>query len=290
VEHEAGESIPYQGKKSTVCLTSHHGMPCIFKRYNERGGSIESKKRREVGFYRYYDGCPVIPRLISSEYTDGILIERLPGVPLNVAFNRTVSDSYEPIEDVADLERVSFEYGKLLATLMESHPQRAILDDYFDCADPCAQIQSVIDTARLILREQPSFAVVAGTLGELESLKSHSSESILCKLDWNPGNVLFDNASITGLIDFEQAFVGTVEIFWGTVLDHISFLDWKQVHAGAGSRTRRMPSFDGLREGGFFSMWYKLGGAYIAGTLGQFAPEKMAAKFERIATSAADTQ
>ena len=103
--------------------------------------------------------------------------------------------------------------------------------------------------------------------------------NVLCKLDWNPGNIIVDGTEISGLIDFEQSFWGTKEIFWGTVLDHISLLSWQMVVAGAKAKIGELPDKEQLRNGAFFSMWYKMIAGYRGGPLGYFTPERVTEKF-----------
>ncbi len=284
----AGRLLEHQGKKSTVIEVIVDGVVCVLKKYNDRGDPA-LKKKKEVGFYRYYQGCAGMPELISTEPDEGIIIEKLSGSPLNILFGKRDGWTYAPIDGAeSDIERISFDYGGYVGGLasleVRDEKKTFISQKFFKGRNSSQQIDIIIENAKRLLSEHPEYDnhTLGRSIHAIESFGDMDidvGKNVLCKLDWNPGNIIVDGTEISGLIDFEQAFWGTTEIFWGTVLDHISLLNWPMIVAGAKTRIREFPDKEQLRNGAFFSMWYKMVAGYKGGPLGYFTPERVTEKF-----------
>ena len=213
-----------QGNKSAVTL-ARRGT-AVHKKYNDNGNPY-GKYQREVGFYKHYQGSPLIPDLLEClPHEPAIVIARAPGVPcstLKATPKQRQHLSVDYAEKVADL------IGSRAGTPPAEASQFAIGAAGFrdGVASALEGYPTTSSQAKRILQQLQDTTDAIAVTGEL-----------LIKLDWNASNVFTGGSAITQFIDFEQAFVGTAEMLTGILL-HNPF--W---HAGS--------VFHVLRRRGFF--------------------------------------
>lgn len=202
-----------QGNKSIVTLV--RGGTAIHKKYNDNGDP-HGKYQREVGFYKHYEGSPLIPDLLEClPHEPAIVIARAPGVPCS-ALKATPKQR----------QHLSVDYAEKVADLVGS---RAPIP-------PAEASQFAIGAAGFrdgVVSALEGYATTSAQAKRvLQQLLDATGaiairDELLIKLDWNASNVFTGGSAITQFIDFEQAFVGTAEMLTGILL-HNPF--W---HAGS---------------------------------------------------------
>ena len=179
----------------------------IHKKYNDNGDP-HGKYRREVGFYEHYHESPLIPDLLECLPDEpAIVITRAPGTPcstLKATPKQRRHLSVDYAEKVADL----------IGSRAEASPTRAA---HFANVGATAFRDGVVSALETYpTTSPPAKHILQQLLGEARTITV--TDELLIKLDWNASNVFVDGGKITQFIDFEQAFVGTVEMLTGILL------------------------------------------------------------------------
>ena len=214
-----------QGNKSMVTLA--RDGTAIHKKYNDNGDP-HGKYQREVGFYKHYEGSPLIPDLLEClPHEPAIVIARASGVPCS-----TLKATPKQRRDL------SLDYAEKVADLIGSRapmpPAEASQLANIGAAEFRDGVVSALE--RYPTTSPQAKRILQQLLGATRAIVV--TDELLLKLDWNASNVFIDGSAITQFIDFEQAFVGTAEMLTGILL-HNPY--W---HAGS--------VFNVLRRRGFF--------------------------------------
>ena len=267
-----------QGNKSQVSLELVDGLPCVRKRYNDNGDP-RKKCLRELAFYRWYAGLSAIPKLVAHDCPIAITLERLEGMPLSVCHQALTQ---------MQLNALSHAHGHHMGQFLRHEPSSAVeaaaRQNFPGSHDIETLVAHMVDVIGKHLDANPEFQreeirhAVESTQRVL-ALDRFWGEPTLCKLDWNASNVLVNNGTISGYIDFEQAFFGNRIVFIGTIIDHINVLSWTHVRRGIEAACGALPSVEIQKAAANFSMCYKLVGCCHDGKITFFTPERLVTKF-----------
>jgi hypothetical protein len=270
-----------QGKKSKVTVDTAGGKAVVRKAYNSNGDP-STKCQREVAFYRWYEGVAGVPRLHAAECPTHILIELLDGTPLSV---------WHADKSESEIAALSLDHGRNMASFLHHSPADAlsvsIKKNFPDMTDFRSVVDSTLSTVETYVNGNPGFdrpeirQIVRLSRSVVETTAFWGQE-ILCKLDWNSGNVIVKDGSIAGYVDFEQSFFGNRIAFVGTLIDHINVLSWPQVRRGIESCGHVMPPANLQYAAACFSMCYKIRGCCRDGKITYFTPERLLVKFQEM--------
>lgn len=271
----------HQGKKSNVSLIDRDGMDCVLKRYNDIGDP-NVKCHREVAFYEWHHACDSLPDLIEVDCPNSILMSRLAGEPI-ASWHKSASTD--------DLRRISYEHGGLLSDLLRHKPAQRQASNAINRLSSSG-ISTWEKFAAIVLQnvedyfcmnaafDRPELRQRVDMAASVISLDGFWGETVVCKLDWNPGNIIVDGNNISGYVDFEQSFRGNRLAFLGTVIDHISVFDWTSTRLGLIDGLGDMPAAYELEAAATFSMCYKIHGCCHDGKIGFFEPNRLLEKFQ----------
>ncbi len=125
------------------------------------------------------------------------------------------------------------------------------------------QLGSALDQIERLLRSEPRVAQPAFAASQRRIrllIEPTQAEELLIKADCNVDNTLSDGETLTGIIDWEQACIGSRWIHYGIVLDHTHFLDWDAVRTGleevGGAWSRDEEEL--VLAAGFLCVWRKI--------------------------------
>ena len=198
-----------QGKKSIVRLTTFNGRKAIVKVYNSTGDP-RIKKEREVLFYNHYQGHAPIPDLLDSSVTGEITVSFLEGQVLDKGYQLF------GIEDmIASSHRDLLAAQRICSSVPDFMGDRDYATYALDVVDKVADLAGENGQGWL----QAQCEAVRSTL-----VKNRGMPAIVYKEDWNIGNMVLATEGIR-FIDFEQAYVGNVLMYFGAVLDCSGYCD-----------------------------------------------------------------
>lgn len=268
-----------QGKKSTVTVETTECGIAVRKSYNDNGDPA-AKCAREVAFYRWYEALGAIPRLLECKCPTSILVERLTGTPL--------SDWQQGKSD-ATVASVSTQHGSNVAAMLQhalpEDVRSQILCEFPGEASLRSMAGATLEIVQAHVDNNPDFDIPEIREALLAARRvldvgGFWGEEVLCKLDWNAGNTIVDGDTISGYIDFEQAFLGNRLIFIGTVIDHINILSWPNVVMGLQEPGIVVLPAAQQYAAACFSMCYKIRGCCRDGEITFFTPQRLVSKFQ----------
>jgi len=233
-----------QGARSTVKLI----VLCVEKRYNERNDPPIVKLRKERGFYEYYDGLKIIPKLVSWEEPDTIVVTYFEG-------DRLI-DLIKGEAEELDIEGISRDYGEKAHDFFEWPLSQSLAE----VDEARMTIESVIEKVHAAIREDTRYQVIeiersADGLARLLDASGWWAESMMCKYDGSGSNLLVKDNRITCIIDFDTAYMGSRLTFLGSILKDCLHLDWPSVRVGLVHKELRLPSADLLACAAHFNIW-----------------------------------
>ena len=286
------EKCSEQGNKSTVVFARFEGHRAVIKLYNRRGGTPHTKQLREVMALRNYASTGVVPQILCDDLPGALVMERGDGDTLQSLCEK----------DTTDLAQIGFHLGRVHAGLLlhRGDPDflGAIAQSY-GIPSFTGLVRDLLNAAHIVAAAHPAFATppFQDALERVEAYAATLSDaepSALAKWDCNPGNTLIVRDQISGLIDWEQAFVGDPYAQLGILLDH-PVLEWQHIRRGVESQWGRPlgpQELDRILAGGCLNVWRKIVEAWRAGSLAYFGDgsrparrlEQMRDKVRRVGT------
>jgi aminoglycoside phosphotransferase (APT) family kinase protein len=245
-----------RGLKSDTFRIDHGSGSAILKIYNGRGGTPRAKCTREALALDALRSVSCIPRRLCHAPDAWLLMECLPGATLRSQWDRL---------DLGARRRLCTGLGTAYAGIACA-PQDQRIHDLVRHSRPDSWVDSpsaALDHIDRLLRTEPRVArsAFAASAERIRAFVARADGGeLLIKSDCNPDNTLSEGGHLTGIIDWEQACIGSRWIHYGIVLDHTHFLDWTAVRAGI-EETSGIWSRDDedlVLTAGFLCVWRKI--------------------------------
>jgi hypothetical protein len=247
-----------QGNKNPITCGFYGDVPVVMKYFDDRIRPDSSRRKGiESFFLRHVHQCREIPRLV-AEFDDCLIMTELPGKPVE-EFSAKYKNSEEWILNIG--RYMGIVHSKIAKSILTVNQVNEYQNLFFDSRGTDEFFFSILHLARESIKEMPSLSTYMSDIDAIECLLPDilKEPSILYKYDNNLGNVLATESGFSGLIDFEECYIGTETIYLGALFDCIHRIPWN-----ADSVTiAQWPSWERVREGYEAESGLEIGGDYF---------------------------
>ena len=266
-----------QGANNLLLPCKYNNTPAVLKYFDDcinKPGAYSRKQIESIAL-RNFSAIDQVPQIF-LEFDDSIIMERKPGKSLQ----KTIRDLEQSPDENFSLDEIGTNCGILfsqfasiqLTTTDQNELRNSMSNESIVEYHP----EVILSYAPEICRKYSSLNAQSYSISIIkDELSNISVESpIICRYDNNFGNFLIVNSSITGLVDFEQCFIGNEAMLLGSVLD--TFVEtyplfpnrpsWNAFIAGYKQSRSNMPyqlNLDHVPALAMLNHWYRIVDTYL---------------------------
>jgi aminoglycoside phosphotransferase (APT) family kinase protein len=213
------------------------GTRALFVQRGRRGGGTESSFMpfaREAEVLRALEpvGIPVAHVWAVDEQLDALLLDRLPGV----TWFHAPADPAEEVSVAQDFVRHLAAWHSVPARELDLPSFRPVKTVREHQLDQLAGIRTVFEAEDA---RRPIDALALLTLDILDKVPDVPGEPVLVQGDTGPGNLMYADGRVTGIVDWELAHLGDP-------MDDIAWLSWRATQHGFPDFPARLREYEQL--------------------------------------------